>query len=385
MRMKVLIVGHTYMLRMNRRKFVEMALQNPDIEITFLCPKIYSNFMFQINAEPLTKEEAGFTLLLSPLTKGRRGSAYFYPPLILSKALAAAPDVIQVDDGPHSLAYFESLMMSRFLTPRAKTFFFTWANTHYRLDPIRKVFEFYNFRRTDGAIAGNADAAAILRARGFSKPIHVTPQLGVDPNEYRPIDMSALKAQFGLEDSFVIGFMGRVVREKGIHILLRSLPYLHGANWRLVIVGDGDYKEELISQAANLGLTDRVLFLDPVPHHESPNMINLMDVLVLPSVSVPEWREQFGHVLIEAMACGVTVVGSTCGEIPNVIGDAGLVFSEGNAQELGEKLSMLSDDRELRIRLAKKGQERVAREYTHSVLGKKLFQIYQDTVSNRAN
>ena len=66
-----------------------------------------------------------------------------------------------------------------------------------------------------------------------------------------------------------------------------------------------------------------------MPLNDVPRHLRALDALVLPSESTPLWKEQFGHVLIEAMACGVPVVGSDSGAIPEVIGEAGLLFPGG--------------------------------------------------------
>ena len=105
-----------------------------------------------------------------------------------------------------------------------------------------------------------------------------------------------------------------------------------------------------------------------------PAFYHTLDVLVLPSRSRPNWKEQFGRVLIEAMACGVPVVGSTCGEIPMVIGDAGLIFPENDCAALTAALQSLLDDRAQRTALAAAGRRRVLERFT-------MQQVAADTVA----
>ena len=76
-----------------------------------------------------------------------------------------------------------------------------------------------------------------------------------------------------------------------------------------------------------------------MPSTEVPAVLRALDVLVLPSLTTPSWKEQFGRVLQEAMACAIPVVGSDSGEIPHVIGDAGLVTPEGDAAALRRRWS----------------------------------------------
>jgi glycosyltransferase involved in cell wall biosynthesis len=105
-----------------------------------------------------------------------------------------------------------------------------------------------------------------------------------------------------------------------------------------------------------------------------------MDILVLPSRTFPNWSEQFGRVLVEAMACGVCVVGSDAGEIPHVIGDAGLIFPEDNLERLRKHLQDLIDNAEGRQVFGDKGRRRVMERYTQSHIAQATLKVYRDLV-----
>ncbi|MEM9164800.1 MAG: glycosyltransferase, partial [Cyanobacteria bacterium P01_F01_bin.4] len=94
------------------------------------------------------------------------------------------------------------------------------------------------------------------------------------------------------------------------------------------------------------------------------------------------WKDQFGHVLIEALACRVAVVGSDSGEIPHVIKDAGLTFPEGQSADLADCLSKLIQQPELHKTLAQKGYERAMQQYTNNALAKELLAFYQTLSAN---
>jgi glycosyltransferase involved in cell wall biosynthesis len=106
-----------------------------------------------------------------------------------------------------------------------------------------------------------------------------------------------------------------------------------------------------------------------------------MDCLVLPSRTTRKWKEQFGRVLIEAMACEVPVIGSDSGEIPNVIGDCGLIFREGDVDDLSSKLELLINDYDLRVELAERGRQRVLNNFTQEKVAKETYKIYQKMMS----
>ncbi|MGC8839818.1 MAG: glycosyltransferase, partial [Anaerolineae bacterium] len=164
---------------------------------------------------------------------------------------------------------------------------------------------------------------------------------------------------------FTIGYAGRLVEQKGLRVLVEALAGL-GGEWRLMLCGTGPLKAELQAQLRSLGLAGRVRFQDHVPSEEMSRYLREMDVLVLPSLTRPNWKEQFGRVLIEAMACGVPVIGSDSGEIPHVIGDAGLIFPEGDARALRSLLARLQEEPALRRELAAKGRARVLAHYTQT-------------------
>ena len=102
-----------------------------------------------------------------------------------------------------------------------------------------------------------------------------------------------------------------------------------------------------------------------------------LDVLVLPSLTRANWKEQFGRVLIEAMACDVIALGARSGAIPEVIGEAGLTFEEGNAEELRAQLQRLLEDVSLRNDLRAKGRQRVTDHYTQAAIARHTVEVYR--------
>jgi glycosyltransferase involved in cell wall biosynthesis len=179
---------------------------------------------------------------------------------------------------------------------------------------------------------------------------------------------------------FVISFVGRLLKAKGIEDLIRAFCLLP-SDCFLAIVGDGEFRAEAELLAVSLGVNSRILWIPQVPSLDVPDYINLLDVLVLPSRTQPDWKEQFGRVLVEAMACEVPPVGSNSGEIPNVIADAGLTFPEGDVNALAAHLRCLYENAGLKVRLGTKGRSRVLEHYTHRRIAEQSLELYQEVLS----
>src|SRR5262249_34312465 len=106
--------------------------------------------------------------------------------------------------------------------------------------------------------------------------------------------------------------------------------------------------------------------------------------LALPSFGQPNWVEQFGRVLIEAMACGVPVVGSDSGEIPHVIGDAGLVVPEDDVSALRDALEALAADPARRAEYARRGRARVLERFTQEQVARRVAAVYAEALSGQS-
>ena len=145
----------------------------------------------------------------------------------------------------------------------------------------------------------------------------------------------------------------------------------------LLFVGDGKAKKDLVEYVFKKDLNEHVEFRTSVPHEKIADILSELQILVLPSYDVPAWREQFGHVLIEAMSCKIPVVGSTGGQIPNVIGNAGLIFKQKNENELSICLKKLMNDDSLRKRLGQSGYERFRANYSYEIIADKTYSFWR--------
>ena len=350
------------------QKKIEELAAFPNVELTVVVPPYWKEAGRTIRLERL--HTTGYTLIVEPMVLNGHFHLHFYPGLG-HRIREIRPDIVHIDEEPYNLSTYLALKSAQ--RTGARTLFFTWQNIFRRYPPPFRWTERYVTHHVDYAIAGNAEAVNVLRVKGYRGPITVIPQFGVDPEIYRPIPESRSARP---PDSYVIGYAGRLVEQKGVSLLLRAAAGLPG-DWRLRILGAGPLSSRLRLLAGELGITSRVTFESPIPSHEMPFFLNGLDVLVLPSLTRPNWKEQFGRVLLEAMACETPVIGSDAGEIPNVIGDAGLLFSEGKCEALREQLIRLATSRDLCNALAARGRERVLSQFTQTQIAAKTYRVYE--------
>jgi glycosyltransferase involved in cell wall biosynthesis len=147
-----------------------------------------------------------------------------------------------------------------------------------------------------------------------------------------------------------------------------------------LIIGNGERKR-FKSLAAELGIKEKTVFIDALPNYQLPIIYSKMDILVLPSTTTAKWKEQFGRVLIEAMACEVAVVGSSSGEIPFVVRDAGIIFQEGDIAALTKVLEGLIVNSDMRDKLGKAGRKRVLENFTWTSVAEQLCNSYDSILS----
>jgi glycosyltransferase involved in cell wall biosynthesis len=169
---------------------------------------------------------------------------------------------------------------------------------------------------------------------------------------------------------------------KGLNVLAAALAKMSAEAWRLLVVGDGPEREGFERRLSESGLRDRAEFTGAINFALVPEYFHQIDLLVIPTETTKRIREQFGRVIVEAMASGVPVIGSTCGAIPEVIGDAGLVFPEGDADALACVLRRSLSDEALRERMSLAGLARVE-QYSWERVAENTYELYQQVLRTR--
>jgi phosphatidylinositol alpha-1,6-mannosyltransferase len=373
---RLLTIGHSYCVALNRRLPNELARLG-GWEVTAVGPARFHGDFGWHTLEP----EAGEPCHAVPVP------VHFSRPIHmmlygreLKKILAEPWDLVHCWEEPYIAS---ALQIARGVRPGVPLVFATFQNISKRYPPPFSLIERQSIRRAAGVVAFGRTAAAVTTARGFTCPTAVIPP-GVDLDEFRPDHArrcGTLKRLDWQEGVPVVGFVGRFVPEKGIELLLAALDRVT-TPWRALFVGSGPLEATIASWAS--GRAERVRIVTTAKHDDVSAYMNAMDLLCAPSRTTPKWREQFGRMLIEAFASGIAVIGSTSGEIPHVVADAGVIVPEGDVVGWQQAIEQLLADPVRRSGFARLGRQRAEAVYGWPVVARQHLDFFESIAARRS-
>lgn len=375
---RLLTIGHSYVVAQNRRLAHEMAVAGRGAwEVTAAAPEALAGDLRPIALEPIEGEACRVVAL--PVRLGRLPHLRAFGQL--GPLLRERWDVIHCWEEPYVRAGWQ---VAKGAPRNARFVFATFQNLSKAYPPPFSWMERSVVRRANGWIAfGHTVRDAVIGRPGYEQlPSRViTP--GVDVNRFSrdAVARCRVRERYGWDESVpVAGFVGRFVREKGLRVLTAALSAT-AEPWRVIFVGGGP--ELRMLQAFARKHPGRVAIATDVAHDAVPEYLNAMDVLCAPSETTPAWREQFGRMLIEAMACGVAVAASDSGEIPHVVKYAGVLLPEGDVAAWTDGLSRLLSSKAMRADLAYKGRERVHLEFAWPRIAGRHLEFFEELLGPR--
>ena len=340
--MRILRVSHSAVVRAWRGR--ERALRDRGHDVALVCARAWDAGGHRVPLEPDPGED-----VVGARTLGTHPALFLYDPRPLWRALGRPHDVLDLHEEPFALATTEVLALRaarrawdrlRGVARRPAPYLvYSAQNIEKRYPWPFGALERRVLAGAAGAHVCNDEAGRILRRKGLRGPA-VTVPLGVDaPGRITPAGSTlAVEPTPPVEPVEthrpVVGYAGRLAPHKGVAVAVRAV--LADERLELRIAGAGPQEAELRALAAPAG--DRIAFLGPLRGAELTAFYGGLDVLAVPSLDQPGWREQFGRVAVEAMACGVPVVASDCGALPDVVADAGIVVPQGDVAALGAAL-----------------------------------------------
>lgn len=210
--------------------------------------------------------------------------------------------------------------------------------------------------------------------------VHIKP--GVNTESFSP--GKGDRSAFGLrDDEFVILFVGWMLPRKGIDFLVLALRELVNDRdlakfkFRLAVVGSGPGRDRVERLLDRTNLQDYCTFTGPITYDRMPEAYRMADVFVLPSIATPEWQEQFGMSLIEAMACGTPVVSTLSGAIPEMTGDRAVLCQPNDFVSLFEALKELALSPEKRAAMGEAGRAHAVAHFGLDDYAANLAKVYE--------
>ena len=375
---RLLAIGHSYVLAVNRATLREVA-RDTSFDITVAAPTFFHGDLRPLNCEP---EPPGSPLKLVsiPARWTSRIHVFQYSPKPLRDLILKHPfDGIHAWEEPYIFAGYQIARLAR--RSGARFCFRSAQSLSKRYPPPFNFFENQSRAAAHKWIAGGKSVFENLVARGYPAESGRVITLAVDTSMFRPADEAArtgVRESLGLKPP-IIGYIGRLVPAKGLRILMQALEALGSEeSWSLLLLGSGEMQAEIEQWASARGWSDRVKIL-LAKHDQVPQYLSAMDMLAAPSQTMPNWKEQFGRMLIEAFACAVPVIASDSGEIPFVVGDAGMIVPENDIPAWTRQLRLLLRNEDLRKQLGAAGMARVG-QFSVSNVALQFRAFYQELV-----
>lgn len=377
--MKVLIIYHAGAMQNARQIYYELA-QAQDIDLTVIVPQVLQTESAYDPTGWLRIEHEengnGYHLFPVPLRNPSNYGRGFEIMRLQVTIKHIQPDIIHVLDEAYSNYLFQVVWQRVLAAPRSKVLFYGFQNLPLHLGWRSAPWKL-TWPRTAGGVTANSEAIENLRRAGFGAHLPLERIFwGISTDTFKPMSRLVLKKELNLDCKYIVGFIGRFIPEKGLNVLQAAIRCLRN-EVHCLIIGSGPMQSELERWSEIPELRGRIHLYNVMPQDTLAKYINCMDVLVIPSLTFNHWKEQYGRVAAEAMACGIPVVGSDSGAIPEVIGSAGLIFREGDHAALVEAVHTAIFDREANERFRQQGLQRVAQELSVKAMSGRLLDFYR--------
>ena len=379
----MLLISHTCQSSTEGQPKAQELARLADIDLKVLTPDRWMHYGQWRRAEaPLA--EPGFRFEIGKVRNAWVRPAKFYLhyyPGLQETLRRFQPDVIDLWEEPWGLVSAHACWLRNRMLPQAKIISETEQNINKTLPFPFETFRSYTLRNADYAVGRNAESVEVIRSKGFAGPAQVVPN-AVDTTLFRGMDRAACQRELGLS-GFVVGYVGRLVEEKGLSDLVEAVR-LCPPGVLLVTIGSGPMQPKLERMISEAGLSGRVRLLAGRPQSELPRLMNAFNALAVPSWTTPQWKEQFGRVIIEAHACALPVIGSDSGAIPQVIGGGGRITPERNPQALASAIRELEAHPELAHSLGQIGRQQVEHNFTWKSVAIQMASIYRKVLARPA-
>jgi len=371
--LRIVIISHAFIIPVNQNRWKRLA-KDGNYEVHLFVPKVWETVWFGKNEKKVfhTEEIHDNNFYIHPLetTSNFNWGRYLFKKGFAKKLKEIKPDIIYIIHEESILIHHQIYLYKWLFTPKSKIIFFSMnaMGVPYKnaRNPIKKFIHWLMFQNvkfnTEAALAHYPGCIDSLKNGAYKKPIYLQTQVGVDETLFAPNEdiREKYRKNLNFEDKFIIGYTGRLTPDKGVDNIVNVFIKLSKKyeNLALLLVGNGDMKEELDAKFKKENLTKKVHITGFVDQAEVPNYMNAMDVFLLGSKTTSHWIDTFPLVTVQAQAVEVPVIASNSASIPWQLDDTALLFEEDNEVDLQKQLEKFINDDKLREEYALKGQKR---------------------------
>jgi glycosyltransferase involved in cell wall biosynthesis len=355
---RLLVISHPAVVNVNQEIYRELGRRGWDV--TIVVPSRWRHEYSRAAVHPAALEGMQDALRPTPVLLAGRPQRHVYLTSCRMLCARSRPDVAFVEAEPYALA---AMQWGRAFAKRGTPFGVQCYENIDRPLPLLIRRQRARVLRQAAFVAARSDSAARLACAwggvgevAFAPPaVPAWERLPAAPPQAE--SKPAASGPAASERPFTVGYAGRLIKSKGLMDLLTAVRRLE-APVEMLLIGDGELSAQLHGQQIP---GSQVRVLDGLGHDQMASGYAQLDVLVLPSRTTPTWKEQFGRAIVEALWCGVPVVGSDSGEIPWLIGltKGGLLFPEGDSEALASRLTELREFPALRERLVLAGRSAI--------------------------
>lgn len=302
---------------------------------------------------------------------------FAYDPMTIAKAMKwFKPHIVDCHEEPYSVSCYETLKLQQLFAPDAAFVFYSAQNINKRYPLPFRYSEQNVYRNSHGAYPCSIGVQEVLRQKGYKHQCPVIP-LGVDTAQFNNRAQALFRE--GMDPrSFVIGFTGRLETYKGIGVLLKAVQAYNERGTHkpvsVLVCGSGNDEALLKKQAAEMNVDVR--WMGAINASQMPGFYRSCDAIVVPSLTTKTWREQFGRVPVEAMACGVVTIVSDSGSLPEVVDSAAFITPEGDEHAIADAIHALISHYDVARKMVARGHTLVEQRYTWAKVAQDMQALY---------
>lgn len=394
-KIKIAIISHALVIPVFRNRWQRLA-EDPKYDVHLIVPEYWEQTWFgeKVVYETAPYNSERFHIVPLPTTSKTNWGKYFFKSLDGSLG-RIKPDLIYLIHEEGILIHHQIYLYRRIFCPDAKIVFFSmnargvpYTRSKNKFKKfIQKALWANVVRSTEAALVHYPGCLTSLREGGYQKPIFLQTQVGVDETLFAPSckERKAYRSRLSFDSYFVIGYAGRLVKDKGVDDILSVFIEIARTNENiaLLLVGNGELREEIEEKGSNAGIANRIHVTGFIDQAEVPKYLNAMDLFVLGSKTMPSWIDTFPLATVQAQAIGLPVVASDSGSLPWQLGDSAVLYPEGNRQQLRLSIEELMNDDFKRQQIAQSGRFRSLDMFCHEGMTENFKKIIKQVLDER--